>query len=98
MEKIKEIIYNDLELYFYLYRDKEKWELEVWPSYIDRARTSLDFFIEVLEEFCMESHLQITDRAKIGDTGMYFYIDKEDRSRLKPKNGIYDTCLTTKRQ
>jgi hypothetical protein len=98
VEKIKEVIYNDLELYFYLYRDKEKWNFVINPSYLDRARTDRMSFEQVLEEYCDEHHYKITDRNIYSNKNMWFYIEKEDRSRLKPKNGVYDTPMTTKRQ
>ena len=98
MEKIKEVIYNDLELYFYLYRDKEKWELTVRPTYVDRARTTLGFFVEVLEGFCVDNHYNIYDREYKNNGIMNFCIELKDRFIFKPKNGIYDTPLTTKRQ
>ena len=97
MKKIKEVIYNDLELYFYLYRDLDKWALPVMKSYVKRSGTTPGFFVEALVKFCTDHHYIIKDR-KYDDQTMMFYIEKEDQPTLKPKNGIYDTPMTTRRQ
>ena len=98
IEKIKDVIKNDLELYFYLYKDKEKWYFEIQPSYLERARTDRMSFEQIFEEYCIDNHYTIIYRG-IDKTGvMWFCVDRENRSILKPKNGIYDTPMTTKRQ
>ena len=74
MEKIKEIIWNDLELYFYLYRDKEKWDLAIEPTYLHRASTDRMSFQDILEEFCMDNHIEIYDREIDKHGAMIFYI------------------------
>ena len=98
MEKIKEVIYNDLELYFYLYRDKKKWCFVIQSSYLDRARIDRMSFEQILEEYCIDNHYKITDRLIAESGNMWFDIEIEDRSRLKPKDGVYDMPMTTRRQ
>ena len=80
MEKIKEIIYNDLELYFYLYRDRKEWDLAVHDTYLERARTTQVFFLKALEKYCMDNHYEISDREYEKDGVMNFVIRNEDRS------------------
>jgi len=97
VEKIKEAILNDIELYFYLYRDKNCWYFAIQPSYLDRARTDRVSFEQILEEYCDSNHFEITDRG-IAEFGTMWFDIQRDQFRLKPKNGVYDTPLTTKRQ
>ena len=95
MEKIKEVIRNDLELYFYLYRDKNCWYFAIQPSYINRAKTDRMSFEQILEEYCTDNYYEITDRGIAEFGTIWFDIQ---RSRPKPKDGVYDGCMTTKRQ
>lgn len=102
MEKTKGAVWNDLELYFYLYREglqhKKKWELVIETSYLDRARVDKMSFEIILEDYCLDRNIHIYDRRITKRGAMLFYLEIKDRSIPQPKDGIYDTCLTTKRQ